>query len=391
MMDKTKIIPIILLVVILGVGYVAFTFYTQTENLTVANQTLTEERGSLLEANNNLQYKVDKIGREKSDIDRRLTMVTNELSKAEDGIKNWERKWSLVSKERDTLVEKMKTAASSSIRVTEKVEESGINFSSSEDHWADFVKSKASAEAKLDILSKTLFEEKNKMVKLGKENKELSIQMDQLTKEKDRLVEDIKFKERTLRIMSMDLVSEREGRGTVILEVRKLRKENLGLKREVIMANKGLMKLQYTLQEVILKKEDLEDKISDVDVILKEKAMAFEELQGQLEVTIEGGKKITAEESASVELPPIIVKPNAQGILELRGEIIAVNHEEKFVVIDMGEASGLRPGALLRIMRGDKKVGSVEVIEMRKEISAADIKEIVDGYVIQEGDIAMAQ
>ncbi len=57
----------------------------------------------------------------------------------------------------------------------------------------------------------------------------------------------------------------------------------------------------------------------------------------------------------------------------------------------MGEASGLRPGALLRIMRGDKKVGSVEVIEMRKEISAADIKEIVDGYVIQEGDIAMAQ
>jgi len=78
------------------------------------------------------------------------------------------------------------------------------------------------------------------------------------------------------------------------------------------------MKLQDTLQEVILKKEDLEDKISDVDVILKEKAMAFEELQGQLEVTIEGGKKITAEESASVELPPIIVKPNAQGILELR-------------------------------------------------------------------------
>ena len=34
-MDKSKIIPIILLVVILGVGFVAFTFYTEKENLTV--------------------------------------------------------------------------------------------------------------------------------------------------------------------------------------------------------------------------------------------------------------------------------------------------------------------------------------------------------------------
>ncbi|MCK4912923.1 MAG: hypothetical protein KAS05_04285 [Candidatus Omnitrophica bacterium] len=389
-MDKTKIIPIILLVVVLGVGYVAFTFYTQKEDLTVANQTLAEEKIGLVEANSNLQYKVDKIGREKTDIERRLLVVTSELSNAESDMENWQRKWSLVSKERDTLVEKMKVASSSPVRIIEETRVEPGMFSA-EDHWADFVKSKASAEAKLDILSRTLFEEKNKMAKLDKENKELSIQMDQLAKEKNRLIEDIKFKERTLRIMSMDLVSEREGRGTVVIEVKKLRRENGELKREVIMANKGLMKLQDTLQEVIFKKEELEEKISDADVILKEKAMAFEELQSRLEVTIEGGKRITAEESASVELPPIIVKPNAQGIIEVRGEIIAVNHEEKFVVIDIGEASGLRPGALLKIMRGGRKVGTVEVIEMRKEISAADVKEVVDGYVVQEGDIAMTQ
>jgi len=288
MMDKTKIIPIILLVVVLGVGYVAFTFYSQKENLTIANQTLVEDKNSLTEANSNLQYKVDKIGREKADIERRLSVVTNELSKAESDMENWERKWSLVSKERDALVEKMKTASSPSVRITQEATKTEAGVFSSEDHWADFVKSKASAEAKLDILSRTLFEEKNKMAKLDKENKELSIQMDQLTKEKDRLMEDIKFKERTLRIMSMDLVSEREGRGTVVLEVRKLRKENVDLKREVIMANKGLMKLQDTLQEVIFKKEALEEKISDADNILKERSMAFEELQGQLEVAIEG-------------------------------------------------------------------------------------------------------
>jgi len=261
----------------------------------------------------------------------------------------------------------------------------------SEDHWADFVQNRASLEAKFDILSKTLFEEKNKMLKLSRENKELSIQIDQVAKEKDRLLEEIKFKERTLRIMSMDLVTEREGRGSAVDEVRKLRKENVGLKRELIMANKDLMKLQDTLKDAIFKKDELEEKISDADTILREKAMAFEELQVQLERTIDGGKKIISKESASVELPPIVVKPSAPGLKELRGEIIAVNHEEKFVVIDIGESSGLRPGVLLKIMRGGKEVGSAEVIETRKEISAADIKEVVGGYTVQEGDITITR
>ena len=157
------------------------------------------------------------------------------------------------------------------------------------------------------------------------------------------------------------------------------------------MANKDLMRLQDTLKDAIFKKDELEDKIADAGNILKEKSMAFEELQDQLEQTIEGGKKIIASESASVELPPIVVKPGAPGLKELRGEIIAVNREEKFVVIDIGESSGLRPGVLLKIIRGDKEVGSAEVIETRKEISAADIKEVVSGYTVQEGDITITR
>jgi len=386
-MDKSKIIPIILLVVILGVGYVAFTFYTENENLTVANGKLIEEKTSLTEANSNLKYKYDKIDKEKADIERRLSMVKEELSKSEAGIESWKGKWSSVSKERDELVEKMKSASRPEIKVVERTETGEL----SEDHWADFVRSKASLEAKFDILSKTLFEEKSKMAKLSKENKEIGIKIDQAIKEKERLLEEIKFKERTLRIMSMDLVTEREGRGAAVDEVRKLRKENVDLKKELIMANKDLMRLQDTLKDAIFKKDELEDKITDAGTILKEKSMAFEELQDQLEQTIEGGKKIIASESASVELPPIVVKPGARGLKELRGEIIAVNREEKFVVIDIGESSGLRPGVLLKIIRGDKEVGSAEVIETRKEISAADIKEVVGGYTVQEGDITITR
>ncbi len=387
-MDKSKIVPIILLIVILGVGFVAFTFYVEKENLTVANQELAKEKAGLVEANSNLKYTINKIEKDKVLAERRLSVIKDQLAEAESGMESLREKWTAVAKERDALAEKMKRTSVPEVKFVERTETAE---DLSEDHWADFVQNRASLEAKFDILSKTLFEEKNKISKLSGENKELSIKIDQVTKEKERLLEEIKFKERTLRIMSMDLVTEREGRGTAVDEVRKLRKENVGLKRELIVANKDLMKLQDTLKDAVSKKGELEDKIADADNILKEKSMAFQELQEQLEYVIEGGKKVVSSGSASVELPPIVVKPSSPGLKELRGEIIAVNHEEKFVVIDIGESSGLRPGALLKIMRGGKEVGTVEVIETRKEISAADIREVVSGYTVQEGDITITR
>ncbi len=386
-MDKTKIIPVILLIIILGVGFVAFTFYTQKEDLSTAKQQLEEERGGLAEENTSLKYKYTKLGKEKSDIERRLAAIEEELSEAQAQRENWKNKWSTVTKERDLLVEKVKHPSTPVAKTMESVEAGRI----SEDHWADFVKEKASLEAKLDIFNAELFNEKIKIAKLNKENNELIIRKDQLATEKERLVEEIEFKERTLRIMSMDLVNEREARNSTFKEVKKLRRENNDLKRELIMANKELIKLQDTFAGVVGKKETLERKIAAADVILNERSLAFGELQKQLTQVIKDGKKITTKELTSVELPPITVKPVARGLKQLQGEIIAVNQEEKFVVVDIGESSGLRPGVLLKITRGAKEVGTAEVIETRKEISAADIKEVVGGYTIQEGDVIITR
>ena len=139
-MDKSKIIPIILLIVILGVGFIAFTIYTERENLTALNQKLEEEKAGLIETNSNLQYKYKKIEKEKSDVERRLSMIKEELSKLETESESWKKKWSLVSKERDELVETLKKSDVPEIRV---VEGAGTGYTS-EDHWADFVQSRAS-------------------------------------------------------------------------------------------------------------------------------------------------------------------------------------------------------------------------------------------------------
>ena len=388
---NTKTIPIILLVVILGIGFIAFTFYDQKEKLAKEKEGLLSENTALVEEANELKYKFKKVEREAAEAKQKLAANESEMATLQTQRATLERKMAEMASERDALIEKVKAFASKTSGSQQDEYKTVSTGEISENHWADFVKKKASLQVELDNLNSVLLETKSKLVRLDKENKELSIRIDQYTKEKERLIDQVKFKERTLRVMSMDLVSEREERSSAVRELSKLRSENVSLKRELVLGNKEQMKLQDSLKSAINKKESLENRMSEAENVLKEKALAFDEFENQLASAISGGRRITASESASVELPPIVVKPSAPGLRGVRGEIIAVNIEEKFAVMDIGEVSGLRPGVLLKVIRGDREIATVEVIETRKEISAADIKEVVGGFTIQEGDIVISR
>ncbi|MCF7907952.1 MAG: hypothetical protein K9L86_03650 [Candidatus Omnitrophica bacterium] len=394
-MDKSKIIPIILLIFILGIGFIAYTFYQQSQELGKKNQDLTKENSALIQEKEDLKEQYNTQRERNNALEERQSAMNAELSRLENERDSFQTKLAEVTQERDLLVEKLSskpTQSSSSSSSVQSFSPSTVSGGQlSEDHWADFVKEKASLEAKVGTLNKVLLDAKSKISELDKDNKELSIKIDQLNKTRERLDEEVRFKERTLRVLSMDLVSEREERASAVTELRKLRSENISLKREIVLSNKEKMNLQSTLRGALDRKESLESRISDAENVLKEKSLAFGELQEQLEHAIIGSKRITASESASVQLPPIVVKPEAPGLRGLRGEVIAVNKEEKFIVVDIGEASGLRPGALLKVMRGDREIATLEVIETRREISAADIKEVVGGTTIQEGDIVISR
>ncbi len=385
-----KIIPIILLIIVLGVGFVAYTFYTEKENLTTENLTLKEEKKSLLDRNSKLEYNLRQVSQENQNLQNKLKIVQEDLNRIEAERDEFKQKWADAAEKVDQLQESMQQARQPEVSVQGTTTITSTD-QISEDHWADFVKKKASLEAKLQNLNDTIMDYENQLANLDKENKELSLKIDQLVKEKERLADEIKFKERTLRVMSMDLVSEREERAGAVKEVKKLRNENVSLKRELVLASKEKMNLQNNLKAVKDRKEALENRITDAENVLREKTMAFRDLQQQLEKAIVGGKKIMASESASVELPPIVVKPQTPGLKGLRGEVIAVNNDEQFIVVDLGESSGIRPGMLLKAMRQGREIATVEVIETRREISAADVKEVVGGFTIQEGDIVISR
>ncbi|HRZ40332.1 MAG TPA: hypothetical protein P5246_04910, partial [Candidatus Omnitrophota bacterium] len=109
-----------------------------------------------------------------------------------------------------------------------------------------------------------------------------------------------------------------------------------------------------------------------------------------LDQTIKPGAKA----GSGVELAPIVVSsaenpqnfekaknPNAPGI---DGNIVSVNKENNFVIIDIGENSGIKAGDTLNVYREAEYIAGLEVIQVRKDIAAADIISRVTD--IQVGD-----
>ena len=389
-MDKSKIIPIILLVIVLVVGYVAFTFFQENEVLKQTNSKLENDKKQLSSNLNSLQGRYNSLKSDRDSLARKAEQVQAELSRLQSERQSLQARYDKIAREKEALVEQLAARKQNVVEVRDSRED--LPTGTSEQYWMDFVRKKADLESQVSLLKNQLLETKNRLAGLNKNNKELSIKIDELTKAKETLEREIAFKERAMSIMSKDLVSEREARRKLSQDLEKMRADNVGLKRELVITNKEKMQLQDNLKNTVQSKEVLARKVSEIRSILKEKSIALEELEEQLNRAIKGGSSaVVTRDAVSVELPPIVVKPGAAGISGLRGEVVAVNAEERFVILDIGESQGVRPGFQFSVMRGDRPIGIVEVVETRKEISAADVKELFSGFVVKEGDIIISR
>ena len=54
---------------------------------------------------------------------------------------------------------------------------------------------------------------------------------------------------------------------------------------------------------------------------------------------------------------------------------MSVNDQSNFVIVDIGEKRGLRAGDTLGVYRGVDYIARLEVLQVRPDIAAADLKE----------------
>jgi hypothetical protein len=68
------------------------------------------------------------------------------------------------------------------------------------------------------------------------------------------------------------------------------------------------------------------------------------------------------------------------------GSVISVKDEWSFVVGDIGETQGVKIGMPLRVMRGEKKVATLRVVDVRQKICGAVIQEMDSKENVKVGD-----
>ena len=61
------------------------------------------------------------------------------------------------------------------------------------------------------------------------------------------------------------------------------------------------------------------------------------------------------------------------------GSVISVKDEWSFVVGNLGEKQGVKIGMPMRVMRGDKKIATLRVVDVRQRICGAVIQEMDSG------------
>jgi hypothetical protein len=68
--------------------------------------------------------------------------------------------------------------------------------------------------------------------------------------------------------------------------------------------------------------------------------------------------------------------PDAAGPGLMDGNVISVKDEWSFVVGNLGEKQGVKIGMPMRVMRDDRKIATVRVVDVRQKICGAVIQEM---------------
>lgn len=328
------------------------------------------------------------------------------LTKEHEGVKG---KFDLVTQERATLVEKVQDLAKQKRELEDEVgrlKKSGATrgdgeaavFSSQvsgasptdDAYWANILREKASLEIQVKNLGTQLSDVQLKAEKAMEEGRKLELQIKTLSETKGDLERRIVYNEKLAETLSEDLVREKRDKKAITDQAVNLRTENFELKARLMALGDKKTSLETRLVDLQQEREVLAKRLSELDQILQDRVDQIIQVKDDIKNVRAQAKEASAKDSRVVQLQPIVVKAregSSSKKLPTAGQVLALNEENNFVITDLGEDDGVKVGQTFSIYRNTQKIAAVEVIQTRKEISAADIKSVTAGAKIKIGDM----
>ncbi len=343
------------------------------------------ERDSLKKENASLVTQVNEFLQTKQRYEDKINAFSSEIDKARADRDELQKRYELVEKAREELSLQLKQAKEQSKRTQAVSPQPQFSYtpgsSQSEDaYWANVVKAKTDMEFQLESIRSELknLQIANEQLQRDKSNYELEVT--NLTRERQELRRKIDYNQKIMDSVAQELVREKNDKFQVEDSFKTIKNENQLLRRQLRSLNDRKVVLERRVMDLLEKNNGFENRFSQMDTMLREKMAQIEGLKKQVYGKSEGKDYAGASKDDSVELAPIVVRPGMEApsvpviAATKGGRVLAINKENNFIIVDIGEDAGVKVGDTLQVLRDDKQVAALEVIQVRKSIAACDVK-----------------
>ncbi|MBF0570899.1 MAG: hypothetical protein HQL12_03405 [Candidatus Omnitrophica bacterium] len=327
--------------------------------------------------------------------------LQSQIEQANTDRDDWKNRVDTITRERDDLMEKLKNQPPK-IVYKEKIQKVYIHDAApaapaaapvevaspqGDQYWASVLRQKAALQIEISKEKVALDKAALQVVDLKKQNSDLALEVKRVNNEKDEISQKIKYGQDLSDNLSIDLARSRNDQKAVNDRADKLKEENLTLQSQIRELSSTKLDLERTIARLTDDKDAMQKKLIETESVIQSRIDDIWKIKESLDKKLSENGTSTSS-TGSMELPPIIVNApnNQQQATEIRpapaaagrtrGSIISINQPNNFVIVDLGQQnSPISVGNTLKVFRDSTEIASLEVIQVRRDICAADIKD----------------
>ena len=391
---------------------------------------LTTNARKLQDQADQLNNKISQTQQEKSQIQSQYDEVKHKADELQSQIEqansdrdDWKNRVETMKHERDDLMEKLKNqpvkivykdriqirkvivhdalAAAESPAAAPVAAPVDVTSSKGDQYWASVLRQKAALQIELEKQKIALNQAALQVVDLKKQNSDLELEIKNVSNQKDEIIQKIKYGQDLADNLSIDLARSRNDQKSVNDRADKLKEENLELQSQIKNLSSTKLELERTVSRLTGDKDAMQKKLIETESVIQSRIDDIWKIKEGLDKKLSENAASSSSSSGSMELPPIIVNapnnqqqaapevpsaPAAAGAVKTQGSVISINQSNNFVIVDLGqENSSVGVGNALKVYRNSNAIATLEVIQVRRDICAADIK--AKSSELQVGDV----
>ncbi|MDP2911123.1 MAG: hypothetical protein Q8N76_02175, partial [Candidatus Omnitrophota bacterium] len=337
-----------------------------------------------------LNTEITVVNQEKTELRSKLSAIERKLNTLEASHTTLKSEHEIAVSERDDLRREV-----ASVKKVKVFLEKRLKEMESDMFVANLLKEKIGLEVEIERFKNEAAPKDQEVSMLKAQTADRDLKMAKLQEEKNAIERKLRNSEQVAQILSSDILKEKD-----------LNKEDMAMSEKIAMENNALKSRVSEFEEIakeynslLTEKDSMKAKIARLENNVELKNQEINKFKVALQESAVKSQEMRAEAYQSpeeVELPPIVAQktaklttPSLERIGEkagLQGRIVTVNKEHNFVVIDLGKQDGIAIGNKFNVYRGQAFLGSVEIIQARDRIAAADIKDLKEGMDIEIND-----